>query len=133
MGLAHPARHIDQYMVALRHESVEVDAEQGGRARQLQMALFAQLARQGVERRLPDLHASARQMPARQIGMAHKEHPPRLVQRHRPHAHGERTRQAEPQMRPALEQAKQRAGKMGEHATNPCVLGKAGHGDASPG
>ena len=60
-------------MVAAAGLPVEVQRSQRRRRGQCDVAFLAQLALQRLDRRLADLHAAARQLPARHIGVADQE------------------------------------------------------------
>lgn len=77
------------------HRLVEIEAIELRRLGEDEIALLRHLADERLMRRLIGLDAAARQMPARDIGVAHEENAPLGIKRHPAHPERHRPLQAE--------------------------------------
>ena len=95
------AHHIQSDMVPSRDPAVEVETVEARRLGQCDAGLLGEFARQRLQRRLANLDAAARKLPARHIGMPDEKHLARLRQNRRPYPEGDAACQPEIEMQQA--------------------------------
>lgn len=88
-------------VITLRGRKIEIHSRQFRRARKKDVPFFTQLHLQSGLQALPRFNATAGQMPAGNIGMAHQKDAPLAIQHQRAHTKRHAAREEKPQMREA--------------------------------